>query len=185
MKILAVYGSEYGQAEAVLRRVGGMLEESGHAVSVFKGDAVPGGLVLEDFDAVLVAASIIQGKYQRYVREFVRRHLGVLAGRPTAFISVSGSSPESSPEWRAAAVKYAESFLRETGWSPRWTATFAGALRYPRYGLVTRWVMKMISARYGGPTDTSREFEFTDWEAVDRFGAEMAGALARRPLVSV
>lgn len=38
----------------------------------------------------------------------------------------------------------------------------------------------MISRRSGGPTDTSREYEFTDWEAVDRFGREVAEGLAGR-----
>jgi len=38
--------------------------------------------------------------------------------------------------------------------------------------------MRMISRQEGGPTDTSREFEFTDWDHVDRFAAELADALA-------
>ena len=61
---------------------------------------------------------------------------------------------------------------------PGGTATFSGALRYPRYGPVTRWIMKLISRRSGGPTDTSQEYEFTDWQAVDRFGEDLARALA-------
>jgi menaquinone-dependent protoporphyrinogen IX oxidase len=29
--------------------------------------------------------------------------------------------------------------------------------------------MKTISRRAGGPTDTSRDYEFTDWVALDQF----------------
>jgi menaquinone-dependent protoporphyrinogen oxidase len=181
MRILAVYGSEYGQAETVVRRVAGVLEARGHSLQVHRADGVPAMVAVESFDAVLVGASIIMGHYQKYVREFVRGHLAELRARPTAFISVSGSSPESVPEWRSAARGYVTTFLKETGWAPRWTATFAGALRYPRYGLVTRWIMKKISARQGGPTDTTREYEFTDWAAVDRFAAELADALSVGP----
>ena len=177
MKILGVYGSEYGQAERVLLHVASALEGRGHTVQVFKGDALPAGVAVEDFDAVLVSASIIMGHYQRYIRDFVRAHLGALRGRPTAFISVSGSSPESMPEWRVAARGYVDAFVKETGWAPRWTATFSGALRYPRYGLVTRWIMKKLSAKSGGPTDTSCEYEFTDWDAVDRFATEVGEGL--------
>ncbi len=132
---------------------------------------------MDDFDAVVVAASIIIGKYQPYIRQFVRRHAAGLRGRPTAFISVNGSSPESLPEWRAAATRYVDTFLKDTGWQPRWTASFSGALRYPRYGIVTRWIMKMISRQTGGPTDTSREYEFTDWNAVDQFALDLAAGL--------
>lgn len=181
MRILAVYGSEYGQAESVVRRVAGALEARGNEVHAFKADAVPAGLVVEDFDATLVGASIIMGHYQKYVKAFVRRHLAALNARPTAFISVSGSSPESVPEWQTAAHGYVATFLKETGWVPRWTGTFAGALRYPRYGLVTRWIMKKLSAKQGGPTDTSREYEFTDWDAVGRFAAQLGDALTVGP----
>ena len=73
MRILAVYGSAYGQAEAVVRRVSGALERTGHAVALHRADAK--NMRVEDFDAVLVGASIIKGHYQRYVRDFVSAHL--------------------------------------------------------------------------------------------------------------
>jgi menaquinone-dependent protoporphyrinogen oxidase len=181
MKILAVYGSEYGQAEAVIRRIGSVLESDGHVVAIHRAGVLPTGTLLTDFDAVPVGASIIMGRYQRYVRDFVRRNLDVLSRQPTAFVSVNGSSPEAMPEWRAAARGYVAKFLGETNWSPRWTATFSGALRYTRYGAVTRWIMKRISARAGGPTDTTRDHEYTDWAAVDRFAAELSHALSQEP----
>jgi menaquinone-dependent protoporphyrinogen oxidase len=181
MKILAVYGSSYGQAQAVMRRVAAALEHSGHTVAIYRANAVPRSTSVADFDAVLIAASVIMGRYQRYVRAFVRRHLAALNDRPTAFVSVSGASPEDVPEWRAAASGYVTKFLGETHWSPRWTATFSGALRYTRYGFVTRWIMKRISARTGGPTDTTHDHEFTDWAAVDRFAAELSHALSHEP----
>jgi hypothetical protein len=81
MKILAVYGSNYGQAQAVLQRITAVLEARGHTVSVFKGDTIPEGLAVEDFDAVVVAASIIIGRYQAYIRDFVRRHGAALRPR--------------------------------------------------------------------------------------------------------
>jgi menaquinone-dependent protoporphyrinogen oxidase len=181
MKILAVYGSTYGQAEAVVRRVSGVLARAGHAVALHRADVVPKAMRVEDFDAVVVGASILFGRYQRYVRDFVSAHVAALNARPTAFVSVSGASPEALPAWRAAATGYVAKFLAETLWSPRWSATFSGALRYTRYGSVTRWIMKRISARTGGPTDASRDYEFTDWAAVDRFAAELVDALTREP----
>lgn len=125
----------------------------------------------------MIAASIAVGKYQAYIREFVKRHRDALGERTTAFLSVNGAALESDPGWQAEARGYVEAFQRETGWRPRWTATFSGALRYPRYGRILRLVMRLISRQQGGPTDTTWEFEFTDWDAVDRFAAELADGL--------
>jgi menaquinone-dependent protoporphyrinogen oxidase len=91
---------------------------------------------------------------------------------------VSGTQPESDPAWRAEAESHVAEFLAATGWRPVTTATFAGALRYPRYGPITRFIMKLISRSHGGPTDTHREYEFTDWMAVARFADQLRELLA-------
>ena len=181
MKILAVYGSHFGQAEKVLRRIVAALEGAGHTVEVFKGDAVPSGTAVTDYEAVLVAASIQMGQYQGYMRDFARRNVAALSDRPSAFVSVNGSHPESEPEWQAEARGYVAQFVEQTGWQPRWTATFTGALRYKSYNPLLRWFMKRIVAKGGGPTDTSQDYEFTDWDHVDRFAAELVAALAGLP----
>lgn len=169
MRIAALYGSKYGQTERVVRRISDVLASEGHTVEVLKGDRLPSGFELERFDAVLLGASIIRGRHQSYIRKFVVRHADQLAHMPTAFVSVSGTSPESLPEWRHAARGYVDQFLSRTGWRPSHTAMFSGALCYTRYDPLTRWVMKRLSKRSGAPTDTSRDYDFTDWAAVDRF----------------
>jgi menaquinone-dependent protoporphyrinogen oxidase len=182
MKILALYGSSYGQAEAVLQRIGHLLEEQGNVVTVIKGDALPRDLVLEEFDAVIMAASIIMGRYQSYIRKFAQRYAAQLNALPTAFVSVNGHASESSPEWRSAAQKYVRHFLAATGWQPHWTATFSGALRYSRYGPFVLWMMKIISRSTGGPTDTKRDYEFTDWKAVETFAQHLAEEWSAAPV---
>lgn len=177
MKILAVFGSSHGQTEKVLHRIAAVLEQHGHAVAIHDGERLPRRFDPAGFDAVLVAASIILGHHQSAIREFVQRQAAVLAELPTAFISINGAAPESDPKWQSAARGYLEGFLRQTGWQPRWTATFAGALRYPSYGPLTRRLIKLISWQAGAPTDTSRDHEFTDWAAVDRFAGELAAGL--------
>jgi menaquinone-dependent protoporphyrinogen oxidase len=51
----------------------------------------------------------------------------------------------------------------------------AGALRYTKYNFFVRWMMKRIVAAAGGDTDTSRDYEYTDWQDLrafaDRFSA--------------
>ena len=48
-------------------------------------------------------------------------------------------------------------------------ATFAGGLLYREYGFLKRWMMKKIAREAGKDTDTSKNHEYTDWNAVDRF----------------
>lgn len=174
MRILALYGSRFGQAKAVLGRIVRGLGDAGHSVTVVDAKAPPPAMAVEDFDGVVVAASIIMGRHESYVRRWVKENAAALGDLPGAFVSVNGTSPESAPEWKAAADRYRAQFLAQTGWRPRWTAAFSGALRYSRYGPITRWIMKKIAKKEGGPTDTSRDYEFTDWEAVDRFSNTLA-----------
>ena len=39
--------------------------------------------------------------------------------------------------------------------------------------------MKRIARKAGAPTDTSRDFEFTDWAALDRFVGDTMGPADR------
>jgi hypothetical protein len=41
-------------------------------------------------------------------------------------------------------------------------------------------IAKRIARKAGAPTDTSRDYELTDWTALDRFVAEAAAATASR-----
>jgi menaquinone-dependent protoporphyrinogen oxidase len=50
----------------------------------------------------------------------------------------------------------------------------AGALAYSKYSFFVKLVMKTIAWKAGGPTDTSRDYEFTDWATLDRFVLERA-----------
>ena len=40
-----------------------------------------------------------------------------------------------------------------------------------------RLVMRVIAKRAGGDTDTSRDYVYTDWEALERFAGELAEEL--------
>jgi menaquinone-dependent protoporphyrinogen oxidase len=50
----------------------------------------------------------------------------------------------------------------------------AGALLYRQYGAIVRLVMRFIAMQTGATTDTSRDHEYTNWEALDRFADELA-----------
>ena len=46
------------------------------------------------------------------------------------------------------------------------------ALLYRQYNFFMRWVMKRIAAKAGGDTDTSRDYEYTDWNDVRAFAGQ-------------
>jgi len=63
--------------------------------------------------------------------------------------------------------------LDETAFSPDLVGTFAGALLYSRYGWLKRRIMRSIVRREGGDTDMTRDYEYTNWEAIDRFADDV------------
>jgi menaquinone-dependent protoporphyrinogen oxidase len=94
-----------------------------------------------------------------------------------AFFSVCGAASGRTPEGDREAEGYRERFLRETGWEPELQTSIAGAVVYTKYGPLTRFLMKRIQRAKGLDTDTSRDFEYTDWEDVDRFADAVHAAL--------
>jgi menaquinone-dependent protoporphyrinogen oxidase len=62
--------------------------------------------------------------------------------------------------------------LDATGLDPDVVGLFAGALAYRRYGWFKRHLMRSIARRQGGDTDMTRDFEYTDWDAVTEFAAD-------------
>lgn len=172
--VLLLYATGEGQTEKVAGHIADLLEARAHDVTVVDVRRTAGDLAVETFDAVLVGSSIHMGTHPGRVRDFVRTEREALAGRPSAFFQVCLSAAAEDPERRAEADRYVEEFVTETGWRPDRTAVFAGALRYSRYGFLERAMMKRIAAKMGGDTDTGRDYEYTDWEAVERFAAAFA-----------
>ena len=178
-RILAAYGTAYGHTEKVVRRMAQVWTAGGHVVTVYRATALPFDEAPGAYDGCLLAASIIYGRHQVSVRDVARRWAAVLNGMPSAFVSVCGALGGTSAAGPRRAAEYVENFVHETGWHPQRVSSVAGALAYPQYGFITRWLMRLISKRTGRPTDTTRAYEFTDWNAVDAFAGQFAAGLQR------
>lgn len=177
-RVLVCYGTSEGQTAAVAERMADVLEAAGHEPTLVHLAHPPDVLEPDTYDGIVVGASIHLGSHQSYVETFVREHRATLNRRPSAFFSVSLTAAHDDPEDRSPATELLEAFLDETGWDPDATLAVAGALTYSEYGLLERFVMRRIARRAGGDTDTSRDYEYTDWEAVESFAREFA-ALVR------
>ena len=161
-RILIVYGTTEGHTRSVARRLAATVMAHGHTAVV--DDATEAHVATDGYDACIVCASIHQGRHQAAVAHFVRANLSFLDGVPTAFFSVSLTAALPDAEHQAEARSLAEAFARETGWRPGHIFLVAGALKYTEYDFMKRLLMRLIAQRRGGDTDTSRDFEYTDWQ---------------------
>lgn len=181
VRILVVYGTTEGQTRKIAQHLGAELEKLGHAVEIRDSTTMTDPLAEGAFDAAMVGASVHQGRHQTAVHHFVQANLGVLERLPTAFFSVSLVASSPDPEDRKDAENLIQAFCEGTGWHPTLTRSIAGALRYTEYDFLKRWIMKLIVRHYGGPADSSRDYELTDWDDVTRFAQEFATRMRQAP----
>jgi menaquinone-dependent protoporphyrinogen oxidase len=181
MKILVLYHSYDDQTARIASRMGEVIGAAGHAVTVQRFGG-PGALdLLNRYDAVLVGGAIRYGHHERALEREIRKHAPELSARPNAFFSVclSAGGPGYKPK---ACRRYIDEFRKSTAWDPGEAVSFAGALQWSKYrNPFIRFMMKLIVGFSGGETDTSRDYEYTDWAAVDRFAVAFAQGLAPAP----
>jgi menaquinone-dependent protoporphyrinogen oxidase len=185
-RVLVVYATREGRTRKVAARVAAVLRARGREVDVFDAASPPAGIDPGRYALVVLAASLHMGRHEREMRAFVKKHAVALGRVRTAFLSVSLSEatvedPSRPEEERAKAARAVTDtiarFLAQTHLRPTWVMPVAGALPYGAYGPVTRLVMREISRKEGGPTDTGRDYEMTDWSALERFAEEAVGSL--------
>jgi len=174
-RVLVLYATVDGQTRRLAERVAGQLARDGIEAVVGNANAAECTSDLEKFDGVIVGAGIRYGDYPKYVAPLVRERIAPRS-IPGAFFSVclSAGGPGARPK---TAQRYVDKFLERSRWRPAQVASFGGALLYTRYNPVIRFLMRMIVGFAGGHTDMSRDYEYTDWAAVDRFAADFGQRL--------
>ncbi len=188
MKSVAVfYATREGQTQKIAERIQGDLQARGLQVRLEKISAET------DFqagtaDAVVLAASVHAGSHEREMVNFVKAHRDELNRIPTSFLSVTLSQAgyqrcacdaAKREEFARDVASVIDRFFRETGWHADCVKPVAGALVYQQYNPFIRFVMRRIAAKSGGDTDTSRDYEYTDWADLDRFVDELADQIQR------
>src|SRR5262249_42228061 len=121
-------------------------------------------------------------KHEREMVGLVRKHREELSRMPTAFLSVSGGQAtvervETPDDVRAKTAEDVRAnidrFEKETGWFPDHAHPVAGAIRYSRSSPLVKFVIRRMMKKGGGPTDTSRDWEYTDYHALEGFVDEV------------
>jgi menaquinone-dependent protoporphyrinogen oxidase len=171
-KFLIVYGTKEGQTCKIAEHLKSHITNLGHQTDLSNAENFPPKFPFEGYNGILIGASIHAGFFSPAAKNFVKQHKSTLDRIPSAFYSVSLSDANVKVEDRKKLDPYLESFFRKTGWRPICVGRFGGALKYSQYGVLTRFVMTKIARAEGQPTDTSRDYEFTEWDKVDQFGDE-------------
>jgi menaquinone-dependent protoporphyrinogen oxidase len=176
------YATREGQARKVAEHVQLALLARGLEASLHEVRDAESEAALARSEAVVIVGSVHLGKHEAELVEFIRSHRSALDAMPAAFLSVCGSQSAvehgATPEARAAGSQQVANQLRTfaeaTGWHPARVVPVAGALVYTHYNPLVRWVMKHTAKSDALPTDTSRDYEFTDWGAIDALATNLA-----------
>lgn len=180
MKSLIIYHSKYGQTEKISHRIASGLEPNQIVAITHNINYLDQSISFDDYQLVVIGAPIYATKHSKDLVRFVKRHHEDLKNTNSAFFSVSLSAGGNEAQ-KDDAKRCMEQFLAQADWRPDLQTMFAGALPYLEYGWLTRFMMKWIVRRSGGDTDTSQNYEYTNWKRVDRFAAELAEICTSSP----
>ena len=187
MKPIGVfYATRQGHTQRVAEHVAATLRARGLEADVSNLRDRADGIVLDKYAGAVLAASIHLGKHEPEMIRFVKQHRPELEMMSTAFLSVNlteagvedtNATPEQHTQSVALVQGMLDTFSAKTGWHPQRAKAVAGALLYTKYNFLLRFVMQQIAKKGGKDTDTSRDYEYTDWAVLDRFVEEFAAEI--------
>jgi len=168
--ILIIYSTTDGHTREICQRLSKVIEAQDNQnevklISINHGQDIE----VDNFDKIVVGASIRYGKHRLQVHEFVNKYEKILDSKPNAFFSVNvvARKPEKNqPDTNPYLLK----FLKQVSWRPKELAVFAGKIDYPSYTFWDRLMIRLIMWITKGPTDPKTTIEFTDWNKVEAFG---------------
>jgi menaquinone-dependent protoporphyrinogen oxidase len=168
--ILVLFHTSEGQTARIADHIGAVLRDLGDDVEVHD---VAGAPAPERFDGVIVGDSIHAAHHSKALTRYLEDHVAVLNKLPAALFQVSLTSANPDAEHTATAEGLVHELLERTHFDPDLVGLFAGALVYTKYGWFKRQVMRALTRREGGDTDTSRDYDYTDWQAVEQFAQDV------------
>ncbi len=170
MKSLIVYSSTDGQTKKICEVIKeNLLNKNQHKLISIEHISE---INIEDYERIILGASIRYGKHNSKVINFVKQNIRILEKKKNVFFSVNvvarkegKDKPDTNP--------YVQKFIKKTKWKPKKLGVFAGKVDYPNYNFFNRQIIKLIMFITKGPTDTSKTYEFTNWNKVKNFAVEI------------
>jgi menaquinone-dependent protoporphyrinogen oxidase len=187
-RVLIIYATREGQTGKVAREIAGHLRQAGADVQLLDArDAIPAAQVdVGFFDLLVFGASMHAGGLERELVGFVNARAADIRTKRRSFFLVLLSAATRDPGLRSQSLADARAKMNAQLQVPfEETEMIAGALKYSRYPLPLRWLMKRIAAKAGGDTDTSRDYEYTDWAQVEAYARRLADACEMNCYITV
>ena len=169
MHLLIVYGTTEGHTRELSHFAARRLRETGHQATVEEAGPDSAHPDPQAYDGVLLAGSLHVGRFQSALIQFARTHHEVLNRIPSAFVSVSLCAAGLHPDDWEGLDECLVRFQHETLWSPRSVHHAAGAIRYSEYDFFKRLVLKHLVAGRRRTSVTSRDYDLTDYAALETF----------------
>ncbi len=165
--LLIVFGTTDGHTSKVAEFIQQHAKQLNFTVDCFNAKDNPPSP--ESYDAVILAASMHITAYQKPVKKYMKAYSKELNSTLSAFISVSMTAGGTDQEAWDNLKEHTTKTLQHAGWNPNAVEYVAGALLYLKYNWFIRLVMRDIARKADGATDTSKNHEYTDWEALKSF----------------
>ena len=178
MRTAVFYATREGQSELVAQRVAEDLRARAIEADVINVKDIREPIDWGAYDAAFVVASVHAGHHEKEMIAFVKRSRRELEALNAPFLSLTlsqaGAELDANTQAQrdkahADALQMVADFANETGWRFEHSLTVAGALKYSKYNILVKWIIKRIAHKAGFDGPTSRDYEFTNWPAVDRF----------------
>lgn len=177
--VLIAYATHEGHTKTIATHIADTL--TGLGLDVTLANLAAGPVDPTPYERVVVASPVHAGHHEPALVKFVKAHRDLLAAKHAAMVSVGvgeamherSPSAEQRKKGAEGAKAAVEAFFKETGWRAGHVEYVAGALAYSKYNWLVRFIMKRIAKSGELSTDTTRDHDYTNWAALDRFAAEL------------
>ena len=166
MKKIFIYSSSNGQSLKICEALNEEKE------SLILNIDILNSVNLDNFDQIIIGASVKYGDHNKKIYNFVKNNKILLKRKKTVFFSVNATARKSEKN-KPNTNPYIIKFLKKTNWKPDHIGVFAGKIDFPNYNFLEKYLIKFIMWITNGPTDTTKTYEFTDWDAVKKFSREI------------
>lgn len=171
MKTAILYLTRDGQTKKIAEYIAQTLNDDTTLISL-RDIPQPSAEQLERFDCIIIGASIRYGHFDPILEQFIQQHYALLNQKKSAFFSVNLTARKANRNTPETNV-YTRKLLSRIQWKPKLVEVIAGALFYPRYTFFDRVMIRFIMKITKGDTDTSKEYEYTDWQKVSQFAEQI------------
>jgi menaquinone-dependent protoporphyrinogen oxidase len=165
---LIIYSSTDGQTIKICKRIMSIIGDC-KIVSIDEAKNEN----LSKYGKVIVGASIRYGKHKPELYDYISENCDHLIDTNASFFSVNVVARK--PEKNTPLTNpYVQKFLSISQWHPSLIGVFAGKIDYPRYGVLDKFMIRLIMWITKGPTNTKNVYEFTNWDDVDSFAKKIS-----------